>query len=125
MSKLALDPTASTPKVLFDLSISQFEISGRSMPENSLKFYNQVLGWLQEHLEKVEGVIELDINLEYYNTGTYVRLMEIFNHLAELKENGKDVKVIWYYDNDDPDQLDDGKAFEEVVDVPFEFMSID
>lgn len=123
MSRLTLDPTASTPKVLFDLEQRQFEISGRSMPENSLKFYTQVLGWLQEHLGKLEGPIELDINLEYYNTGTYVRLMEIFNHLAELKENGKDVKVIWYYDDDDPDQLDDGKAFEEVVDVEFQFMS--
>lgn len=124
MSKLTLEPTASTPRVIFDLEQRQFEISGRSMPENSLKFYVQVLEWLQEHLVKVDGLIEVDINLEYYNTGTYVRLMEIFNHLAELKQNGKQVKVIWYYDNDDPDQLDDGKAFEEVVDVEFEFMSV-
>lgn len=123
MSKLSLEPTQSTPKVLFDLEKKHFELSGRSMPENSLKFYNPVLDWLKVNLESTQDSIELDVNLEYYNTGTYVRLMEIFNFMAELNENGRDVKIVWYYDNDDPDQLEDGKAFEEVVNVPFDFMS--
>lgn len=124
MSNLTLEATQSTPKVVFDLTSKHFELSGRSMPENSLKFYNPVLQWLKDNLVKVEGEIELDVNLEYYNTGTYVRLMEIFNYLAELKEEGREVRIVWYYDDDDPDQLEDGKAFEEVVEVPFAFMTI-
>ena len=121
MSILIIEPSASTPSVKFDVSQNHFEISGRSMPENSLKFYSEVLNWLKEHIEGLDQVMQLRVNLEYYNTGTYVRLMEIFNVLSELHTQGREVSVVWFYDNEDEEHLEDGKAYAEVVTVPFLF----
>ena len=121
MSTLQIAGGTSTPEVKFNLSENYYEISGRSMPENSLKFYTEIQQWLKDNLVKINEEIQFLVKLEYYNTGTYVRLMEIFNFLSELHNEGKKVKVVWFYDRDDEDHLEDGKAFAEVVTVPFHF----
>lgn len=124
MAALKIEPTPTSPKVEFDLSTNVFTISGRSMPEDSDKFYGTIKEWLIRnfHGKKVAGTV--DIVLDYYNTGSFIRLMEIFNLLAELNNAGHAMKVNWHYDVDDQDTHDDGLAFKDVVKVPFDLVAV-
>ncbi len=43
MRNLVIEPTSKTPKVILNADLGIFEISGRSIPEDSIGFYRKVL----------------------------------------------------------------------------------
>ncbi len=49
MENINIEGTPKTPEVKFSGSDGQFEISGRSIPENSVEFYNGILTWLDQY----------------------------------------------------------------------------
>jgi hypothetical protein len=117
-------PTSITPEILFALEKQFFRISGRSMPEDSDGFYRPVKTWLTTNLEGSKFSGFFDVKLEYYNTGSFIRLMEVFNVLADLNKGGCQISVRWYYEAEDPDSKDDGESFKDVVKLPFEVIQI-
>ncbi|MCF8257384.1 MAG: DUF1987 domain-containing protein [Flavobacteriales bacterium] len=121
---LEVDPSSTTPKVYFDLLKEEFRISGRSMPEDSEGFYQPLREWMRTHLTGTKLKGNFDLQLEYYNTGSFIRLMEIFNLLAELNKGGCQFTVRWFYESDDLDSRDDGESFKDVVKVPFDIFEI-
>jgi hypothetical protein len=117
-------PTSITPEILFDLEKEIFRITGRSMPEDSEGFYGPVKAWLTTNLAGSKFSGYFDLKLEYYNTGSFIRLMEVFNVLAELNKGGCKITVRWFYEEEDPDSKDDGESFKDVVKLPFEVIEI-
>jgi hypothetical protein len=122
---LEIQPTPISPAVYLDLLKEEFRISGRSMPEDSDAFFEQVKTWMRKHLSNTRITANFDLFLEYYNTGTYIRLMEIFDLLEELNRGGCKFTVRWLYESDDPDSRDDGESLKEIVKVPFEIVEVD
>ena len=49
MEILDIRGTTDTPKVLFDPDNNIFEISGRSLPEDVITFYQPVIEWLDDY----------------------------------------------------------------------------
>lgn len=121
---LDIAPSSTTPRVYFDLLKEEFHISGRSMPEDSETFYQPLKDWMRTHLSGTRLTGHFDLKLEYYNTGSFIRLMEVFNLLAELNAGGCNFTVRWFYEADDLDSRDDGESFKDVVKVPFDILEI-
>jgi len=42
----------------------------------------------------------------------------------EYKQKGIDIKVYWYFDEDDNDMLEAGQDISKMVNVPMEFVSV-
>lgn len=121
---LHIPPTEISPEVLLDLTEKKFLIQGRSMPENAEKFFGPVVGWMRDNLPFQFLKANFDVNLEYYNTGTFIRLMAIFNLLEELNKKDNQFRVRWIVDAEDEDNINDGKSFQEVVRVPFDIIEV-
>jgi hypothetical protein len=121
---LELAPSSTTPYIYLDLLKEEFKISGRSMPEDSEGFYGPVKDWMRTHLTGTKLKASFDLHLEYYNTGSFIRLMEVFNILTDLNKGGCQFNVRWYYDADDLDGRDDGESFKDVVKIPFDIFEI-
>ncbi len=51
MEILNLEGTEDTPKIILDKKNGIFEISGRSLPEDSAEFYRPVLEWIEKYGE--------------------------------------------------------------------------
>ena len=51
MEIINLEGTEDTPKIILDKTNKIFEISGRSLPEDSAEFYQPVLDWLGEYAQ--------------------------------------------------------------------------
>ncbi|MBI4645195.1 MAG: DUF1987 family protein [Bacteroidia bacterium] len=64
------------------------------------------------------------IKLEYFNTSSARKLVEILFDLEEIIKKGKEIKVFWLYAKDD--ELIEGKGREimSVVKIPFELRAI-
>ena len=122
MEALDIRATNDTPKVLLDPGNDVFEISGRSLPEDVVSFYQPVLDWLDEYKYTPNEITEFVFKYIYFNTATSKLIQDILIKLEEISEEGNEVRVIWYYEEDDEDMLDLGEEFSENIDIPFEII---
>ncbi|MBP1669749.1 MAG: hypothetical protein H6Q21_2115 [Bacteroidetes bacterium] len=122
MEPLDIKATNDTPRVLFDPDNNLFEISGRSLPEDVVTFYQPVLDWLDEYTRTPLKKTDFVFKYIYFNTATSKLVQDILTRLEHLQEKGSEVKVSWYYEQDDEDMLDLGIEFKENVDIAFEIV---
>jgi hypothetical protein len=122
MEPLDLKATNDTPRVLFDPDNNLFEISGRSLPEDVVTFYQPVLDWLDEYTRTPLKKTDFVFKYIYFNTATSKLVQDILTKLEHLKEKGSEVKVSWFYEQDDEDMLDLGIEFKENVNIAFEII---
>jgi uncharacterized protein YkuJ len=122
MEPLDIKATNDTPRVLFDPDNNLFEISGRSLPEDVVTFYQPVLDWLDEYIRTPLKKTDFVFKYIYFNTATSKLVQDILTKLEHLQEKGSEVKVSWYYEQDDEDMLDLGIEFKENVNIAFEIV---
>ena len=119
MSIIQLEGTAKTPRVAFHDSPLSMEISGRSIPENSIAFYTPLLEWVDEHL-KAGDAVDVGIRLEYFNTSSSKCLMDL---LKRVEQSAAEATVLWYYEEDDEDMLEAGEDYDAIIDMPFRLIA--
>ncbi len=125
MQAIRIEGTDDTPKVILDIESDEpkMEISGRSLPEDVVAFYDPILEWLDEYSESPLEKTVLDIKLEYFNTASSKLILDILLKLEDLAEDDHDVLVRWFYPDDDEDMEEAGEEYEDIVEVPFERIS--
>lgn len=123
MEALDIKATNDTPRVLFDPANDIFEISGRSLPEDVVSFYQPILDWLDSYKLQPVKKTEFIFKYIYFNTATSKLVQDILIRLESLKEEGHEVKIFWYYEQDDEDMYDIGIEFKENINLPFEIVA--
>ena len=123
MEVIKIQGTDDTPSVIFDAQNKVFQISGRSMPEDVTAFYDPLLEWLDEFAEEVNEKVVFEFKLEYFNTASSKLLLDILLKLEEMYEDGKEILVKWYYNEDDEDMEEAGEEYADIVEVPIELVS--
>lgn len=116
MEIINLEGTEDTPKILLDKSNKIFEISGRSLPEDSAEFFQPVIDWLDEYGKDPLDETVFDFKLEYFNTASSKLILDVLTCLEDIDG----VRVVWYYYEDDEDMEEAGEEFSELVDVEFQ-----
>ena len=123
MDDFFLEATPKTPRLYFSKATGEFEISGRSIPENSIEFYKPVINWLDSYIAEPNKHTLLVIKLEYFNTSSSKCLVEILRRLENLR-NQSIVKVKWCYEEEDEDMQESGEDFKEIIKVPIEMVLV-
>lgn len=127
MEKYSIEATANTPTIKFDFATGELNISGRSIPENSIEFYNPLFAAIDKYLAdpNPKNATILNIQLEYYNSSSSACLLSVFKKLEKFNKGiGSPVTVNWIYEENDEDILTAGKNFEGMVDLPFQMIPI-
>jgi len=117
MEILKLEGTEDTPKIMLDKKNGIFEISGRSLPEDSAEFYRPVLEWIGNYSKDSNASTEFVFKLEYFNTASSKLILDVLSALEDIKG----MKIMWYFHEDDEDMEEAGQEFSELVEIPFEF----
>ena len=117
MEVINLEATEDTPRIVLDKDKGLFEISGRSLPEDSAEFYQPILEWLDRYQKSANPNTKFAFKLEYFNTASSKLILDILSKLEDIEGT----TVIWYYHEDDEDMEEAGEEFSELVDIPFEF----
>lgn len=117
MEILNLEGTEDTPKIILDKKNGIFEISGRSLPEDSAEFYRPVLEWIGNYGAEPNPTTDFVLKLEYFNTASSKLILDVLSALEDIKG----MKILWYYHEDDEDMEEAGQEFSELVEIPFEF----
>jgi len=125
MEKIVLLPTPTTPKVVFDAETGLLEISGKSLPENSIDFFQPLHTWLDSYIADPNEVTNLVFKLEYFNTSSTSHFLKIIKKVEKLFDMGKNAGVLWYYDYEDEDMKEAGEDFKMLVKLPIEIIGTD
>jgi len=118
MENIFIQGTPKTPEVSFMTEGRTLSLSGRSIPENSINFYSPLITWT-ETLCSTEGFVEVNINLEYFNTSSSKCLMDL---LKRIETSKVEARVNWYYEEDDEDMLEAGEDYDAIIDLPFKLI---
>jgi len=100
------------PEVKFNAETGVCEIIGESYMESTYTFYLPLMNWIEEYIKNVGNKITMNIKLVYFNTSATKCLLDIFEILKKYQEEGGEVEVNWFYDNEDPDMIHEVEDFE-------------
>jgi SiaC family regulatory phosphoprotein len=124
MRNLIIEPTPKTPKVILNSEINVFEVSGRSIPEDSIGFYKKILDWIDEYSKSPNPKTNFRFQLEYFNTSSSKCLLDLFRKLEKMYKAGHEVVITWCYDADDEDMEETGEDYKALLDCPFDLVSV-
>lgn len=114
MDILKIDATKETPLLNFDPYSGVFVFEGKSYPENTYKFYEPVKKWLVNYLEKTENKkIEINFDIIYMNSSTLKVFFEIFDIFEEFSTLKTDIRINWFYEQENEISLETGEDFKE------------
>ena len=116
MEKLKLTVTEGTPSVIFDFEKGVFEISGVSVLENAKAFYQPVLERFELYMVKPHASIYFTFKLRFFDTPSTKVFFDIFTKLAALYQKGINVKIFWYFTDEEIKQT--GEKFAELAEIP-------
>jgi len=121
MNNLLIESTKKTPEVYFSTD-GRLKISGRSIPEDATKFYDQLYEWIFFYCQQPNEVTICDIELEYFNSGSSKALLHILRALVDISKKGKNLSINWYYEEGDDDIIERGEYYESILDIKFNFI---
>lgn len=107
-----IEPTQNTPEVRFDSENNVFTLIGVSMPENSIKFYEQVFSWLDEYQKNPHDNLRFHVQLEYFNTSSSKSILDIFKRVKNI---GNGNYIVWHYEEDDDEIREAGEEYQEII----------
>ena len=109
--------------VNFNKETGILEMEGSSYPENALDFFGPIIGWIKNYISRGSKPIVMDIRLNYLNTSSTKCILDIFEILEQYYKSGGQVKINWYYAEDDEDIMETGEELGEDFEFPIEFIS--
>ena len=119
MEPIVIDATDNSAKVFFNAN-GYLLLEGRSLPENVAEFYNPLIDFVVKlNVEKVT----FDINLDYFNTATSKKILDLLKHLDANNKISK-VKINWHYEEGDDDSIEMAEIYEEECIMRTEFQYI-
>ena len=122
MDPIIINATDDTPGVILDAGRNLFELSGRSLPEDVVKFYKPLLDWLDEYAQSANAHTEFNFKLSYFNTASSKIILDIMMKLEGIHSDGKNISIKWHYPSDDEDMMEAGEEYADIVDVPIEMI---
>jgi len=120
---LEMEGNPTRPSVFFNQNTGVLRIKGRSILENTVRFYEPLIEWLNNYIKNPAPKTELHLELEYFNTSTSKYLLSIFEQLITLSEEGSEVTIFWY--SADEDMLELGTDYQHMLPLPFEFRKLE
>jgi len=123
MKNIAIAGSQSTPEIQSDWEGGVLTMQGDSYPENSFEMFDQVITWIDDYLAQTTSPLTLELRLLYLNTSSIKAMMDIFDRLEEVFQQGRKVAVNWRYDLRNERVVQLAEEFKEDCTFPFAILS--
>jgi len=117
---LFIEATASEPLISFSEGI--LIISGRSIPTDASRSFNQLIETFYRYSRKPKSKTEIHIELDYINSASNRSLLNLLIVAEHLFKEQLDVQVKWYYQDKEDIMLEQGQIFSELLSMPINFI---
>lgn len=124
VKSIVIEKTYSTPEVNFDFDKGLFSLKGRSIPEDSIGFYEPLMEGINQYLESPQKSTIVNIQLDYFNTNSARSIFDLLNRLNNIN-NSHNVVINWYYDSDDDDMREVGEDLHKMLKSDFNIIQVE
>lgn len=116
---LKIEQTNRNP--LISIRTGEFVMKGRCHAENVVDYYKIVLNAVENYVSENKTVKTIvSFEMIYYDSGTEVVIREIIKKFSAIDN----VRVRWYYEEDDDDMRQNGTDFKEISSKDLSFKII-
>lgn len=119
MNDLVIEGTTSSPRVKGDWQNGKLYMEGDSYPENSYELYRPMVAWATRYLKESAEPLTLELTLLYLNTSSIKVIMDIFDEMEDVFQEGRQVAVNWYFDAENERVAELAEEFKEDCTFPF------
>ncbi len=119
---LYIKGTSKTPEIEFTPGL--LYISGRSIPEDSVAFYQPLVRWIEAYLSSPEKFTKVNFKIEYINSGSNRFLFTILKMLDKSFKEGLNIAISWYYESDDDTIKGLGQDLQTFIEIPVNMVEI-
>jgi hypothetical protein len=123
MEIIRIEKTNNTPSIYIDEANLLCRIEGSSYPEDAYEVYQHVLDWLNRIGNNIHSELVVEFDYDFLNSISHKKVWQILHELKQFYKNGKPVKVVWYYDENDDDIMEAGEDLAELMNIPFELVA--
>jgi hypothetical protein len=123
MNNFTIKQGEDLPGVLINFDQGIIELVGKSLPEDSLTFYNPIEAAVKDYISNPQPTTTINLRLEYLNSSSQKRILEILSLFEAIVERGLQVEINWYFNQDDEDILEEGKDLAKTLTLPINFIS--
>lgn len=122
MNNIRREKTEDTPEIILDKNTGEFWFKGNSIPENTKKFYQQVLEWIDEYVEKPNEETIVNFKMDYFNTSSTKYIFDIMVKFKKIVKKRHALIFNWYFFEEDKDMFEAGQSFSKMLRLPFNFV---
>ncbi|MBA7519712.1 hypothetical protein ES705_11799 [subsurface metagenome] len=131
MKVIEIHRTEKTPEIILDDEKGILELSGKCLPENIRNLEQLVTQKLRTYLnesfneadsQRAEKALKVNFKLAYFNSAAAKFIADILMLTNEYIKKGYNIKIYWYFSEDDDDMLEAGEDFAEMIEVPMQFI---
>lgn len=119
---LFIKGTSKTPEI--DFTPGKISISGRSIPEDAVAFFQPIVKWVEQYLTNPETFTKVIFKIEYINSGSNRFIFSILKLLNNSFAQGNKIEVYWYFEEDDETIKNLGEDLKGLLDLPFNLVTI-
>ena len=105
------------PGIVYNPDKKSLDITGRSIHEDPELYFLPLGEWIVSHFN-VNDSLNVNIRLEYINSGSSKCLFDILKKLTGYRRAGKDVCMRWLFEEDDDAMQDLGEHYRDIAGIP-------
>lgn len=107
INNLTIEGTSKTPEVRFDISSGELYLTGKSIPENSTRFYEPLLLWIEDYVRSPRQTTDLHLKLEYFNSSSTLWIAKIIRSLSRIFQENSVLFIHLYFDEEDFESMEE------------------
>ncbi len=123
MEIIRIEKTNNTPSIFIDEANMLCRIEGASFPEDAHEIYQHVLDWLDRIKNQIDTKLVVEFDYDFLNSISHKKVWQILHELKNMQKNGKEVAVVWFYEENDEDIMEAGEDLAELMNIPFELIA--
>lgn len=101
LKNIYIDSSAKTPLIDLNFQTGELILSGKSIPENPAKVYQQLIDWVKEYSKTPRVITNLRLNFEYFNTTSVIWIAKAIKILSTIKNPDSTLIIHIYVSMDD------------------------
>jgi hypothetical protein len=107
IKSLYIEPTSKTPQIDLNHITGELILSGRSIPENAAKLYENILKWVTLYSANPRQTTNLRLNLEYFNTASTIWIAKIIKVLCGIKKDEATLMIHLYFEIEEFENMEE------------------
>src|SRR5689334_6731217 len=119
MLDFSIPPGKNTPEVILDSKTSSLVLKGKSYPENSKNFYDEII--LHFKAYPFSDTFTVTLDFDYISSSSVFSVLEFLKKLREFASKTT-IKVLFFYDEVDDDMREIGNNYRKLTGLQIDML---